>query len=439
VRAVSDGQATVSDVGPQAARPTDAQAARISAHLADFAAMSEGGPGVTRLAYTPLERMAHDRFADHMRDLGLSVCTDPAGNTIAELAGSGRARAGIGTGSHLDSVPQAGRFDGIAGVSVAMEVAQLSVERGLRPVHPLRFVAFAAEEGARFGQACLGSRLAAGVMTPEDLSAKRDADGVTVHEAMRSVGLDPTAAATTPWRREEWAAFVELHVEQGGVLEATGTPIGFVDLVSGSTRLLLTLSGRASHTGGTPMALRADALAAAAEIVLTAESLANDVQHRGTRATVGRLDVHPGSVTTIPGRASMTVDVRDIDSDRQRSTAIEVARRAQAICDRRGVRLELTVMGDTSPVILPLWLRGLLADTATERGVPYRVMTSGASHDAQVVGGVTPSAIMFVPSRGGLSHVPEEWTSSVDLALGADLLLDSLCRIDAELAGLRDR
>jgi allantoate deiminase/N-carbamoyl-L-amino-acid hydrolase len=426
-------------VASTASGAAGADPARLSAHLAEFAALSEGGPGVTRLAYTPMERKAHDRFAAHMRELGLTVRTDPAGNTIAELAGSGRTSAAIGTGSHLDSVPQAGRFDGIAGVSVAMEVARLAVEAGLRPTHPLRFVVFAAEEGARFGQACIGSRLAAGTMTAEDLATRRDADGVTLAEAMQSVGIDPHAAATTPWHREDWAAFIELHVEQGGVLEATGTPIGVVDLVSGSTRLLLSLSGTASHTGATPMALRADALAAAAEIVLTAESLANDVRHRGTRATVGRLDVHPGSVTTIPGNASMTVDVRDIDSDRQRWTALEVVRRSQAICDRRGVRLEVTVMGDTSPVVLPIWLRGLVADTATQHGVPYRVMTSGASHDAQVVNAVTPSAIMFVPSRGGLSHVPEEWTSPVDLALGADLLLDALRRVDVELTALMDR
>lgn len=422
--------------GPAAA--PGAEAARLSAHLADFAAMSEGGPGVTRLAYTPREREAHDRFAAHMTGLGLTVRTDPAGNTIAELRGRDD-RPAIGTGSHLDSVPQAGRFDGIAGVCAAMEVARLLVEREVRPAHPLRFVVFAGEEGARFGQACLGSRLAAGMMTVDDLAAKRDASGVSLAEAMQSVGIDPAVAASRPWQREDWAAFIELHVEQGGVLEATATPVGVVDLVSGSTRLLLTLRGTASHTGATPMALRSDALTAAAEIVLAAESLANDARHRGTRATVGRLDVHPGSVTTIPGHATMTVDVRDIDSDRQRSTAIELVRRSLAVCDRRGVRLEVSVIGDTSPVVLPVWLRALVADTARRRGVAYRVMTSGASHDAQVINAITPAAILFVPSRGGLSHVPDEWTSPVDLALGTDVLLDALLRVDADLAVMEGR
>lgn len=417
-------------------RRPSADPTRLAADLEDFASISAPGPGVSRLAYTDLERAAHDRFTTRMRSLGLSVGTDAAGNTIAELTGLDDARGAIGTGSHLDSVPQGGRFDGVAGVAVAMEVARLMVEGGITHSHRLRFVAFAAEEGARFGQPCIGSRLAAGLVTHADLEAKRDVAGVSIAEAMRSVGIDSALAATSPWRPEEWAAFVELHVEQGGVLEATGIPIGVVDLVSGSTRLLLSLSGTASHTGATPMALRADALTAAAEIVLTAESLANDVQHRGTRATVGRLDVLPGSVTTIPGRASMTVDIRDIDSDRQRSTAIEVVRRSQAICDRRRVHLDVSVIGDTSPVVLPIWLRRIVCDATRQRGVAYRVMTSGASHDAQLISAITPAAILFVPSRAGLSHVPEEWSSTVDLALGAEVLLDTLCRVDAELVAL---
>jgi allantoate deiminase len=195
----------------------------------------------------------------------------------------------------------------------------------------------------------------------------------------------------------------------------------------------LTLSGRASHTGATPMALRSDALAAAAEVVLIAESLATDSQHHGTRATVGRLEVTPGSITTIPGRVSLSVDIRDVDSDRQRQTTIEIVRRARAVCDRRKVGLALTLLGDTSPVILPIWLRRLTTQVCTENELSYRVMTSGASHDSQLINTITPAAIIFVPSRAGLSHVPEEWTSTADLARGTDTLLNALVLADSEL------
>ncbi|GAA3229002.1 Zn-dependent hydrolase [Nonomuraea helvata] len=385
-----------------------------------------------------MERAAHDQFAKHMAGLGLRVRTDPAGNTIAEHPGQARDLGAVGTGSHLDSVPGAGRFDGIAGVAAAMEVARLVVEAGIAHQHPFRFVAFAAEEGARFGQACVGSRFAAGRMPERQLTERRDRDGVTLAQAMAGTGFDPALAAQTPWSADDWAAFVELHVEQGGVLEAAGVTIGVVDLVSGSTRLEFRVTGQASHSGATPMGQRADALAAAAEIVLLAESLALDPQHRGTRATVGRLEVRPGSITTIPGEIVLTLDVRDVDSDRQRGTVAEIVRRARSCCDRRRLRLSLELLGDTSPVVLPVWLRSIVAESCRAAGVPYRVLTSGASHDAQVINGLMPAAILFVPSRDGLSHVAEEWTSSADLATGTDVLLAALLRIDGELTRLAE-
>ena len=409
-------------------------AARMSRRIEELRALSEPGAGVTRLAYTPGERRAHELFAGWMRELGLRTWTDAAGNTIAERPGTRCGWPALGTGSHLDSVPHGGAFDGIAGVVAAAEVARHLVQAEVEHQHPLRFVAFAAEEGARFGQACLGSRLAAGLSSAAELRARRDAQGISIAEAMRSVGLDPDRAVDAPWNPAEWAAFLELHVEQGAVLQDADTSVGVVDLVSGSTRLLLEVDGRASHTGATPMAGRRDALTAAAEVVLLAEGLATDARHHGTRVTVGRLEVSPGSTTTIPGRVTMTVDVRDVDSDRQRSTAAELLRGARAVCDRRGTRLSATLIGDTSPVVLPAWLRSLVTDEARAQAVTYRVMTSGASHDSQMVNHVVPAAILFVPSRDGLSHVPEEWTDPRELAVGVDVLCGALLLADSRLA-----
>ncbi|WP_416955706.1 Zn-dependent hydrolase [Streptomyces sp. Agncl-13] len=425
----------------EAGKPAS-DARRIMASIDEFARMTSTAQGVTRLAYTPMERVAHEHFAKHMENLGLRVWTDPAGNTIAEKPGDpGRpeaygGRGAVGTGSHLDSVPGAGRFDGIAGVAAAMECARLVVEHGIAHHHPFRFVAFAAEEGARFGQACLGSRFATGKMSSAQVTSLQDADRVTLGEAMKQVGLDPDLALGTPWPAAEWSAFVELHVEQGGILDAAGVPVGVVDLVSGSTRLRLTVTGQSSHTGATPMGQRADALTGACEIALIAEELAQDPRHRGTRATVGTLDVRPGSLTTIPGQVRLGLDVRDIDSDRQRAATAEIVRRARSVCDRRGLALAVEVLGDTSPAVLPLWLRSVIADACRTEQVPYQVLTSGASHDSQVVNSLMPAAIVFVPSSNGLSHVPQEWTSAGDLARGTDVLLATLRMVDQELVRL---
>lgn len=412
-----------------------ADSGRLRQRLDEFSALSEpdSGPGVTRLAYTALERRAHAVFAEHMRELGLAVWTDEAGNTIAEQAGIVAGLPALGTGSHLDSVPNAGAFDGIAGVVAAMEIAQLYGEHGIELAHPVRFVAFTAEEGARFGQACTGSRIIAGLTGPDDLDGKRDADGVSLAEAMRSVGFEPRNVARAQWSSQDWAAFLELHIEQGSVLESAGIPVGVVDLISGSTRLLLELTGRASHTGGTPMNLRADALAAAAEIVLLVEAIANDNRHRGTRATVGRLDVTPGSITTIAGQVQVYVDVRDVDSDRQRLTAAEIVHRAQAISAHRGIELSARTLADASPVLLPRWVKDTVAGACAELGTDYRVMPSGASHDSQMINRVTPTGMIFVPSRDGVSHSPAEWTDAKDLAVGTHVLAATLLRLDSLL------
>ncbi|MHB1171206.1 MAG: allantoate amidohydrolase [Lacisediminihabitans sp.] len=406
---------------------------RIRSLIEEFAALSEpdSGPGITRQGYSALERRAHDVFARRMKEIGLAVWTDAAGNTIAELQGIEPGLPAIGTGSHADSVPQGGSFDGVAGVVAAMEVARSVVANGLAHRHPLRFVVFAAEEGARFGQACTGSRIAAGLTVAEDLASLSDTRGVTVADAMSLIGIDPAEVEKARWNSDDWLAFIELHIEQGSVLTDVNLPIGIVDLISGSTRLKITTHGRASHTGGTPMHLRADALAAAAEIVLRAETLANDDRHRGTRITVGRLDVHPASITTIPGACELYVDIRDVDSDRQRNAATELIAAAYEIGSARGVEVGSEILADASPVLLPVFVRASIVTAASGLGLNYRVMPSGASHDAQMINHVVPSGMIFVPSRNhGISHSPEEFTSFEDLVVGVDVLRSSLLVLD---------
>jgi allantoate deiminase len=412
-----------------------ADALRIGTMLGTLARVSDTpGSGVTRLGYTEQEREAHEIFRGWADDLGLTVWEDAAGNTIAERSAIAGMPA-IAIGSHLDAVPCGGRFDGVAGVVAALEVVRLIVENRIPHRHPLRVVAFACEEGARFGEACIGSQAVAGLWTGRDLDLVRDARGVSLAEAMRSVGLDPGRLDSAAWHPREWAAFVELHVEQGQVLEQENVEIGLVDVVSGSIRFELALVGRSTHSGSTPMALRADALTAAAEIVLAVETVATDSAYSDLRCTVGRLEVEPGSVTTIPGRVVLTVDVRASDPARQRSAAIDVLAQARKICRRRGIRVRVRELANASPMPLPASLRQVLADQCGKSGVRHRVLSSGASHDARVVNRVVPAALMFVPSAGGLSHVPHEWTSPHALARGTDVLLGGVLALDAVLLG----
>lgn len=408
---------------------------RLAKLIDRFAELSEmpHRPGVTRLAYTALERDAHALFRAEMDTLGLSVWTDDAGNSYAERAGSTPSLPAIGTGSHLDSVPNAGKFDGIAGVAAAMETARLLAKHEVEHRHPFRFVVFAAEEGSRFGQACTGSRIAAGLTASSDLYGTYDPAGVSIAEAMSGVSLDPDAVGHARWHHEDWAGFVELHIEQGSVLESSCRRVGVVNSISGSTRFRLDLTGRASHSGGTPMHLRADAVTAAAEIILLAESAASDEHNEGTRATVGKIDVEPGSLTTIAGSVALWVDVRGTDAGRQRRTAAYITEQANVICSRRGIELHSNPLADTPPVALPDSIREALTATCEDLEIEPEMMPSGASHDAQQINTVTPTGMLFIPSKGGISHDPHEWSSSDEIALGTTVLAASLRRLDRDL------
>lgn len=402
--------------------------------LAELGATSDGG--VTRLAYTPLEREAHQLLARRMRDAGLEVRVDPFGNTIGIRPGRQPDAPAIACGSHLDSVPNGGRFDGTVGVLSALEVVRLLREQSVETAHPLWLVIFAAEEGARFGAPCLGSKAVTGVLTPDDLVRLRDAQGIALSEAMRSVGCQPEALGRERWSARDVAAFLEVHIEQARVLETEGRPIGLVDGIAGNTRLRLVVAGRADHSGATPMHLRRDALAAAAEIIMGVEALARDPRRRSTVATVGRIEIEPNNLTTVPGRATISVDVRDIDSDRQRAAAREVVQLAYRVGERRGVQIRAELITDSSPTVLPIWLRQHVAAVCQELGIDFRVMNSGAGHDAAVVARVVPAAMIFIPSRDGASHSPQEWSSLADIGRGVEVLYQAILRLDTVLSEL---
>ena len=384
--------------------------------------------GWTRLAFSPEERAAHDVFERWATDLGLSVYTDAIGNTFAELAG-GTPGPALLAGSHLDTVPQGGNFDGVAGIAAALEVARLLTEtEGLN--RPYRAVVFSAEEGARFGAPCIGSRVATGAFTASTLHELSDREGRSAAQCADEVGLRPADAAEAVWPNGSAVAFLELHIEQGRVLESHGLPLGIVDAIAGSTRVELTFSGRTDHSGATPMLLRSDALVGASELVLEVERRA--AAYRTTVATVGRLEVEPGSLTAVPGLARLALDVRDIDSERQRELVEELLDRAMRIAARRGLELSAELVSDQSPVVLHKPVRERLAKAALEHGTPFHVLPSGASHDAAHVAKKAPTGMLFVPSREGLSHTPEEWSSVEDIARGAEVMATALQALDEQ-------
>lgn len=381
--------------------------------------------GWSRLAFGPEEREAHALFGRWAEDLGLRVRTDAIGNTFAGLPGEGPA---LLVGSHLDTVPRGGAFDGAAGIATALEVARLLRKSGgLRS--PFRAVVFSGEEGARFGAPCIGSRVATGAFTATTLRELTDSEGRSVAECAAAVGLRPEDSAEAVWEPGSVAAFLELHIEQGRVLEGRGIPLGVVDAIAGSTRVELEFSGRPDHSGATPMPMRHDALAGASEFVLEVERRALTL--RTTVATVGRLAVEPGSVTTVPGAARLSLDVRDVDSERQRDLAEELLDRATRIAARRGLELSATLLSDQSPVVLHKPIRERLARAAEESGADFCVLPSGASHDTAHVAKVAPGGMVFVPSREGISHSPREWSDVEDVARAAGVLAAALRTLDA--------
>jgi hydantoinase/carbamoylase family amidase len=273
-----------------------------------------------------------------------------------------------------------------------------------------------------------------GGLPRSELAVLHDSAAVSLEDALRSVGFNPDEVDEARWPPDRAAAFFELHIEQGQVLESERRTIGLVESIAGSTRFRVSIQGQAVHSGTTPMHLRHDAVAAAGELIVGIESTVNDYRHRSTVATVGRLEVFPNSITTIAGNVVLYVDVRDIDNDRQREAANRILELAWLLEDKRGVQISADIVSDSSPSMLPTWLRRITAEVCEQLEVPYRVMPSGAGHDAAIVASVLPAAMIFVPSQAGISHSPDEWTSPEDIATGAHVLYHSILSLDDFLA-----
>ncbi|MEZ0356026.1 Zn-dependent hydrolase [Mycobacterium sp. SA01] len=386
--------------------------------------------GVTRLAYSPEDVRARDTVAAWMVAAGLEVWLDEATNLFGRLPGRDPQAAAVLTGSHLDSVLRAGTLDGPAGVVAALAAAEALRASGRALRHDLVVVAFGNEEGARGTPGMVGSKSMAGLLTPEDLARPGDG-GVTLAQRLCAAGGDPDRITRAAWSPQRVAAFVELHIEQGPILEAERARIGVVSSITGQVGVTATITGAANHAGSTPMTQRRDAAVAAAHLVLAVEALANDGHVRV--ATTGILELAPGARNVIPGAAVLGIDIRDGDAARMVGALASLDRAAAEVAARTGTTIRLTTGPVQRPVPTDRQLAGHIIDAAEGLGARWCELTSGAGHDAQVMATLAPTAMVFVPSVGGVSHSPCEDTDPDDLVLGADVLLRTLVAADAEL------
>jgi allantoate deiminase len=381
-------------------------------------ACSEEPGRLTRPFASEAMRRAHVHVVSWMREAGMAARKDNIGNLRGRYEGA-NGDATLLVGSHLDSVRDAGRYDGPLGVMVALAAVKRLHDRGSRLPFAIEVMGFADEEGSRYGTTYLGSRAVAGALDPADL-LRADAQGVTMAAAIRGFGGDPDRVSEDRWAGGNLLGYVEVHIEQGPVLEARRLPVGVVSAIAGQSRRSLTFMGTAAHAGTTPMNLRQDALAAAAEFVLAVEADARSTD--GLVATVGQLVVSPGAANVVPAEAALSLDVRHaLDSIRLEHVE-RLLQNARDIASRRGVSVASETISDDASVHCSPRLTELLARAALEVRHPAIALASGAGHDAVVMAGLTDAAMLFVRCKGGISHHPAESVTEEDVAVAIDVL-----------------
>lgn len=379
-----------------------------------LAQCSEAPGSLTRVFLSAESRAANRLVTEWMAQAGMQARVDAIGNVRGRYGAAGG--PALVLGSHLDTVRDAGRYDGALGVIAAIECVQALAVSGTRLPFAVEVVGFGDEEGARFGTTLLGSRALAGTFDPAMLAC-RDASGASLAEAMRANGLDPERIGEAAMRREDVLAYAELHIEQGPVLENEALPVGVVSAISGFTRLEVSLAGSAGHAGTVPMHLRRDALAAAAECVSATEAIAR--AEPKLVATVGRLDARPGAINVIAGEARFSVDVRSPEDPVREAAVGEIHRGIREIAARRGLRAEVRELQSQRAATCARWLMAQFAEAIRAEGLPVRALASGAGHDALAMSAIADIGMLFVRCKGGVSHHPDESVSVQDAEIAA--------------------
>jgi N-carbamoyl-L-amino-acid hydrolase len=390
---------------------------------------------VTRLVFSVKELRSRQVLIHLMRQAGLKIHIDAIGNIFGRLDGPNPRAPAVLAGSHLDTVIHGGKYDGPVGVIGALEAVRTIRENAIPVRSPLEVVCFVGEESSRFGFSTLGSSLMAGEVRPRDLANAVDQQGTKLADVLASLGISRGNLGMIRRNPKGLKAYLELHIEQGPILEAKKKRIGLVTAIAAPSRFRVVFKGQADHSGTTPMEMRKDALVAAAELIEFVERICRQFSSmtRGrVVGTVGAMKVEPGVINAVPGRVELSVDIRGITAQSKDRVAKLVKQKAGAIARARTIDYDIVAIREEHPVPLDRRLLEVTKAICDEQGLDYEIMPSGAGHDAMQIAKVTAAGMIFVPSRRGISHNPLEWTAPDDICLGAQLLMETMIRVANE-------
>jgi N-carbamoyl-L-amino-acid hydrolase len=404
---------------------------RLSLEIETLAAISDAAPpAVTRIVFTPTDVKARAWMIARCEEAGLAVRQDAIGNIFARWNGADPAAPAVGTGSHIDAIPNAGKYDGVVGVLGGLEAIRALQRSGFRPKNSIELLVFATEEPTRFGIGCLGSRLLSGTLSAEAAARLKDRDGESVDDVRRKAGLSGNLQ-DVKLPKGYYKGFVELHIEQGPLLERAKIFLGIVKSIAAPASLRISVEGSGGHAGGVLMPDRKDALCAAAELILAVENAARSSGALDTVATVGVCDVFPGAVNSIPSRVGITLDIRDTDLARRDGAMQTIERASQEIAAKRQVSIQSEMLNADAPADCAPEVRAALAGSCRQHGFPFLEMVSRAYHDSLFISRIAPTGMLFIPCRNGFSHRPDEYAAPHDIARGVLVLAESLAKLSA--------
>ena len=402
---------------------------RLQREIDELALITEAEPPVvTRVLFSEADLRGREFVKKLCREAGLALCADAVGNIFARWDGANKNLVPVATGSHIDAIPNAGRYDGVVGVLGAIEAIRALKKSGHQPQRAIELIVFTAEEPTRFGIGCVGSRLLSGVLAPEKAATLRDRDGKGLNEWRQGAGCTGSLDSVR-LPKDSYAAFVELHIEQGPNLERENTAIGIVEKIAAPSTLRMQLTGVGGHAGGTLMPGRRDALLAGAEIALAVEQAATGSGSPDTVGTTGVFRIEPGAVNSVPCRALLEIDVRDTNVATRDAALVQIETDAAKICQRRGVVLQTDRLNVDPPAVCAAALVETVAGVCRQFCVSHRKMISRAYHDTLFMAQICPCLMIFIPCRGGVSHRPDEFSSPEQIETGVRILAQTLARL----------
>jgi ureidoglycolate amidohydrolase len=402
---------------------------RLCSEIESLGKISEAEPPVvTRIVFTAADLRARAWAIARCKEAGLEVRQDAVGNTFARWKGSDATAPAVGTGSHIDAIPNAGKYDGVVGVLGGLEAIRALQRSGFHPKRSIELLIFTSEEPTRFGVGCLGSRLLSGVLSAESAERLRDANEESLEEIRSKAGFGGELREVR-LAAGHYHGFVELHIEQGPLLEREKIPLGIVERIAAPASARILLEGSGGHAGGVLMPDRRDALCAAAELVLEVEKVARSTGAIDTVATVGICDVFPGAVNSIPSRVRLSLDVRDTDLARRDGVMSEITSTAEGISRKRQIAIQIEVLNSDAPADCAPEIVKALADSCRGHHLKFLPMVSRAYHDSLFISRIAPTGMLFIPCRNGYSHRPDEYASPEDIACGTLILAETLAKL----------